>query len=869
MSILQGILTWSKNLPDWQSDAIGRLFSKQNLTSDDIEDLYALLKSEHGIPDQKKRKAKRLAADLISVPTPPDEHIELLGIKNLVHVNAIADDQKLVFHPKGLTVVYGDNGVGKSGYSRVLKRACRARDQTEQIFPNVNLPLEIRGPAEATFEININGEIKEEKWIDGTPAHETLSTIAIFDRRCARAYVDDEDDFSYVPYGLDIFEGLADVCRQIKLKIEQEQSQHTLDVTQFSDLCGKTAVGNLIENLSEHTDLGVVETLASVKPEDIKQHDILDRSLKTGNPKEKAGLLRVRSQRIIRVTNNIIDKLTLIADTKITHLMELDRDYLVAQSAAEITANKFNNSGNLLPGTGGDAWKVLFEAAQKFSEEAYIGKPFPYIEMGAKCPLCQQILDDGALRLQQFDEYVQQEIEIKYQKLRKELNDTKNTFVAQNMVIGLDDETFSEIAFCDKVVAQEFRNFEKVLNDRFEKIIAAFSSHDWTDIPDIPTNPIDKLASITAKLNTEADILEKAAEKVSCEEIQSQYDELDARIHLSQRKPAVLFAINEMILQAKLKECLSAVRTKAISQKASEIAEMVISEKLADSLNDEFMKLSVSDLKVSFNSRTEKGRTFYKLKLNLSHSGSPSDILSEGEQRAIAIGSFLAEVGINGGSGGIIFDDPVSSLDHSRRERVAKRLAQEAEKRQVIVFTHDLYFLCILIEEGNTVGVPVISQSLVKRHHKFGLIESDLPFEGMSTSKRVNFLKTQYQEIVRLKNEGDEQKCRRLTIEVYDLLRNAWERAVEEVLLDNVVVRFRKGVETQRLKRVIVEDSDYWQVYQGMAKCSNFAHDKALMGGVAVPDPDELRSDIDKLDNWRSTVEKRKESTSKSRKTVH
>lgn len=51
MTILQEIQTWSNSLPDWQSDAILRLFIKQNLDQKDIEDLYALLKSEHGIPD--------------------------------------------------------------------------------------------------------------------------------------------------------------------------------------------------------------------------------------------------------------------------------------------------------------------------------------------------------------------------------------------------------------------------------------------------------------------------------------------------------------------------------------------------------------------------------------------------------------------------------------------------------------------------------------------------------------------------------------------------------------------------------------------------------------------------------------------------
>ena len=89
---------------------------------------------------------------------------------------------------------------------------------------------------------------------------------------------------------------------------------------------------------------------------------------------------------------------------------------------------------------------------------------------------------------------------------------------------------------------------------------------------------------------------------------------------------------------------------------------------------------------------------------------------------------------------------------------------------------------------------------------------------------------------------------------------------MEEVLLRKVILRFRKGVETQRLAEVIVDDSDYAQVDAGMTRCSNYAHDKALMGGVAVPDPDELLADIMALETWRAQIEKRSGETAKRRK---
>ena len=107
-----------------------------------------------------------------------------------------------------------------------------------------------------------------------------------------------------------------------------------------------------------------------------------------------------------------------------------------------------------------------------------------------------------------------------------------------------------------------------------------------------------------------------------------------------------------------------------------------------------------------------------------------------------------------------------------------------------------------------------------------------------------------------------------MTQTAYRQLRDTWERAVEEILFRQVVVRFRKGVETTRLREVVVEDGDYALIHQGMTKCSNYSHDKAPMAGVAVPDPEELLDDINKLDEWRKAIEERSQEVAKNRKAV-
>ena len=84
------------------------------------------------------------------------------------------------------------------------------------------------------------------------------------------------------------------------------------------------------------------------------------------------------------------------------------------------------------------------------------------------------------------------------------------------------------------------------------------------------------------KLNAEAETLEKASDEKVRAALQKQFDELDARMRLSQVKDAVVTAVTRLNHQAKLVKCLSAVKTNAISLKASDLAEKVVSKELAE-----------------------------------------------------------------------------------------------------------------------------------------------------------------------------------------------------------------------------------------------------------------------------------------------
>ena len=100
-----------------------------------------------------------------------------------------------------------------------------------------------------------------------------------------------------------------------------------------------------------------------------------------------------------------------------------------------------------------------------------------------------------------------------------------------------------------------------------------------------------------------------------------------------------------------------------------------------------------------------------------------------------------------------------------------------------------------------------------------------------------------------------------LAVVIYANLRQTWERAIEEVLFNGAVVRFRESIETNRLKKVgYICDADLAAIQAGMTKASKWegGHDRASAVDDPVPPPVELKADIDALESWVKSVRARR-----------
>jgi len=851
MSLFDNILSWaSAELKDWQRDALRRLVQKQELAPQDIEDLYAMLKSAHGLSDPKNRRPVPLAKEHLPAQMGGASPVILRALRDLKHVNRIAPGQKLEFAPNGITVIYGGNASGKSGYSRVLKQACRARDLSETIHPDAFDANAAANVPEATFDIEVKGNVTPRTWKRGETPPDELSTISVFDGRCARAYLDTEQDAAYLPYGLDIVENLGQrVLPALTKSLNSEIEAINTDATPFADLLGDTNVGKTIASLSAISDPQKITDLATLTNAETTRLTELDKTLAESDPKAKSRALGLSAQRIGGLISRIDTAMTWVNDAAVEKLKACDVEAETASKAEVVAAAGFRAGELLLPGTGEQVWKSLFEAARRFSTEiAYPDKPFPHVDADARCPLCQQpFAQEAANRMRRFENFVKQDtarVEIEKRRQREEKT---HKLKASSLSFGLDAAITEEIKQLDPILIQAIQDFEKGIEARKVWVLGAVEAHVWNTPPLLAGDPCPSLKTLSEKFVAQAADLDKATDEKQKKALEAKRAELRARANLSPRRKAVLDLIGRMQVKAKLTECKDDLKTKAISDKAREFASQAVTKELEKALNIEFEALGIGHIKTKLNERVEKGIIKHKLALDLPVTKKLDEILSEGEQRAIAIGSFLAELRLAAHKGGIVFDDPVSSLDHRWRKNVARRLVEEAKNRQVIVLTHDTAFLGELREVIEQQGVNHLIHHLEWMSGSPGYVAEGLPWEHQSYKERLD--KHEKMQRALAKNwptYPNEEERARMRHE-YSLLRATIERAVQDVIFCGVIRRYQNYVRVTNLKYVVeLTKAECTEIVRLDEACSDVvnAHDPPSSKNAPVPDAQQLGKDI-------------------------
>lgn len=417
-------------------------------------------------------------------------------------------------------------------------------------------------------------------------------------------------------------------------------------------------------------------------------------------------------------------------------------------------------------------------------------------------------------------------------------------------MFDLDPALSSELNAIENGLSDGVSKFESAIEARRGWMLGATSAHAWSEVPAVEADPRDRLRGIAAQLRKTVAELEKAADEGKRKSLEAQRDELVARAALGPVAKSIVSLIERMRLRASLEKCKDDLKTKAISDKSKEFASTAVTLALKDALDREFGALGMGHIRTKLSERNDKGKMKYRLLLDLPVSSKLDEILSEGEQRAIAIGAFLAELRLANHGGGIVFDDPVSSLDHWRRRHVARRLVAEAKCRQVIVLTHDTTFLGELRDAIEQVGVDHQMHHLEWMGNRPGFVIAGLPWAHKSYKERIDRLEKAQKELERrwsaYPGEAEAGEMRHQ----YAFLRATIERVVQDLVLNGVVQRYRDWIRVDNLEEVVgFEAAEHKEIARLFKRCCEVvdAHDPSSAKNSPVPSPQELFVDLNAL----------------------
>ncbi|OKO69730.1 DNA repair protein [Bradyrhizobium sp. NAS80.1] len=861
-SALDIILDWSQDRPAWQRDALRRIVVNGSLSDTDITDLVALCKQDHGGPAATSVSARHLEKQDLPANPGARASIALASLSGVEGVNQLSPNQTLPFETKGLTVVYGDNGAGKSGYARILKRACRARFPGE-IMPDAYAGAAVKKAATAAIGYEQGGKVKPAvQWNDNGAPHAILSAVSVFDRECAAVHVRDKNEVAFRPFGLDIPDELADACQRIKTALSAEQA--LLEAARdgiFAKPTWKptTSVGRFMASLNSGSNIADLEKLSNVTNEDRARHQRLSEDL-AKDPKKASSEQVVYADELRALSAVLSDASSSADDATLKSIQDL-RDAAVAKRQAASVAAKETFQASLLAGVDSQVWRTLWEAARRYSEEmAYIGAHFPRCDDGSACVLCQQPLSSEAqTRLRTFEAFVQSDVELQAKNAEAEFSAALRGFDSKK--IRLQGPARRRIAIEDPTLGADIIRFLASARYRRQQCRRAIDQKVPANLAKLEESPLARVRALELSTRKYAAELLEAVDVAGRARLEAERDELADRLSLPALIDKAKAEITRLRALRLIAACISDTSTAAITKLGNLIADEVITPRMRDRFQQEIVRLAADRVRVEIVRAGGKyGSPVYQIRLFANKDARVHNVLSEGEQTCVALAAFLSELATASHQSALVFDDPVSSLDHRWRDQVARRLVDEAANRQVIVFTHDLVFVNDLTDAADQSKTPVLQVSLSRGPSGAGVVASGLPWAAAKVRDRVDKMEKDVRAAKVLYDKGDETAYKEEVHRIYSNLRRTWERAIEDVAFHGVILRHRDYVNTKYLRKATAltpEDCDGFD--KGFQKCCDQtdAHDPSRGRNAAPPSPDELLKDVQAVRIWADDIRAR------------
>lgn len=818
MTLEQEIIEWLQSRSNWQQEAVARTLSKKKLEDSDFKEIAELCKSE----GTKTNSPRDFSG--IGTGARQESALRLESIGNIVGIDNLKPRNPLKFEKGNLTVVFGGNGAGKSGYVRIIKKLC-GKGNIEKLRSNVfEAPPSKQG---CSISYALNDKPYSVDWDVNNGPIRDLTLVDIFDVESGVFYLNKESHASYAPRVLRLFDYLVKVCDQVKVVFQSQKDNLPSRLPKLPPEYLNTKAGQLFANLKPECTAQHLEVITSWKDEDEIALKQLDERLKSKDPKQLATSKRNQKKQLDEILRKVGQCIAELGDNSCKSIIakrieSVEKRRIATEGAKQALKN------TKLDGVGGETWRALWLAARLYSEQsAYPDQVFPRTDISGRCVLCQQSLDaDGRQRLIDFEGFVKGELE---QAANKAEADYAALIYA--LPVAPSDENLSTscqaAGIGDGQWTEQLRLFWKSCCD----LITNLKKPDVKACEGIKVELyawIRELETRSERLEAEAKQHDTDAKTFDRAKVEKELNELKAKKWTAQQATAINDEVARLKTIKELDRYIKSTGHADISLKAGKISEVAITDAYIKRFNEELEKLGAKRIRVELvKTRTENGKALHAVQLKgLNNQASkPMEILSEGERRIVSLAAFLADVQARPVKSTFVFDDPISSLDQEYEEKTVNRLIELSQDRQVIVFTHRLSLASILDSKMEDLDIVCIEQE------RWGAGEpNEIAIKGKKPEGILKKLRDEYLSRARkaLQEQGSTYYYP-LALALCVDLRKTIERIVEIVFLSDIVQRHRREINTQGKIQGLAKISlkDCALVEKHMSKYSVYMHSQS------------------------------------------
>ncbi|MDH6236284.1 AAA family ATPase [Cryobacterium sp. CG_9.6] len=850
MTLEDDIVSWLADRPDWQKDVAARFCRNESLS---VEDVAA-------IADRLVAETYPVAVGITAADIPGSsatgEPVRIGAVLDILGVNALLPDQRLTFAKSGLTIVYGDNASGKSGYARLIRQAVTARVKAALLG---DVFAQQRQDQQATFEFTVADA--QHTWKLGDVSSLSLSSVRFYDEECGDAYVTSASEIHYRPSALTVLDRVSSACDALQQELNSRLSANQQQRSEMPLLAEGTVAATFLSSLSADTALPEIDEatkLADDHGTKLAKNLTEEARLKGTDPSKEKARLSSLAAHWTTVRDHVVRQEAALSDEALAGVQTDHAKAAELREAATI-ASATGFDAEPLPGVGSETWRFLWEAARAYSlSEAYHDHTFPLVGEDAVCVLCQQPLrGEASDRLARFQAFMKDTTERDASAAERTISITRESLVQLTTQPAPLTTALSQL----QAAGQDVASVEKWFTEAYT---VGKSTVNWIDgtVDIFPVGVVDgfttAIQSMIKTFGDQSAAIDDSTFRATLDALSADVRELQARTALADARVALVTEVDRLKSRAKIEAAKRLTDTTGITRKATDLTTVHVTSIVRDQFTRETERLRLRRVTLDPTGGRKNVTLEHKPKLlGATVKARIDSVLSEGEQTALGLAGFLTEVEFDGSKSAIVLDDPVSSLDAGRRSRVAKRLVELAQSRQVIVFTHEATFVNALNKEARDQGVEVAERAIVREGDRPGKATDKHPWSVRDTRARIGELETGLARLQKDRPQLDSDQYQKRAQEWGGMLSQAWERAVNLEVVGEIVNRGTNEVKPRMFRMLAaITDKDDSDFQAGYARASEWAprHDQAPETNYIPAESDELEAELKRFQRWTERI---------------